>query len=388
MSDYQNLILKVKTTLAPFKAFIKRPAKGYLKYDYLVPSGYYQEQWDWDAFFMGVGLSAGISSEAIYLRNWALNYITLAKKDGYSPGCVTPKGAEKGHRAILMKPFIGQGSYLASVFLNDFSWIKPHYQKLVQMVLYREKKVWNKKYDLGVWTTSMESGADDNVAAFNFPKKSVVASDVNTFIYREYQALSKIAEELGKTGDAEGFDKRAKEIKRNINKYLWNDKDQIYYNLFSKTGQHIKRISYSCFIPLWGKIAGQKEGKSMISRYLLSTKHMLSKYGGRTLSKQDSQYNNVNRIKPFSNWQGPVWPIANYMYMHGLLNYGFQKEAVKLAITISKLVLDDIKNTGGMHENYDAESGKPLASPGFVSWNILVGNMLEEAITHKNPFLI
>lgn len=379
---------QIKKIFIPFKSFIKRPAKGCLKYDYLVPSGYYQEQWDWDAFFMGVGLSAEIASEAIYLRNWALNYITLAKKDGYSPGCVTPKGPEKGHRAILMKPLIGQGCFLASVFLRDFSWIKPHYSKLLQMVLYREKNVWNKKYDLGVWTTSMESGADDNVAAFNFPKKSVIATDLNTFIFREYKAVSKIAKELDKKRDAKWFDKRAWAIKKNINKYLWNSEDQIYYNLFSKNGQHIKRVSYSCFIPLWGEIASQKEGKSMISRYLLSSRHMLSKHGVRTLSKQDPEYNNVNRIKPFSNWQGPVWPIANYLYMHSLLNYGFQKEAIELAETISKLVIDDIKTTGGMHENYDAETGKPLASPNFVSWNILVGSMLEEAIKQINPFAI
>lgn len=287
-----------------------------------------------------------------------------------------------------MKPLIGQGSYLASVFLKDFSWVKPYYSKLLQMVAFREKNVWNKEYDLGVWTTSMESGADDNVAAFNFPKKSVIATDLNTFIYREYKAVSKIAKELDKKKDSEWFDKRAQTIKKNVNKYLWNEKDQIYYNLFSKNGQHIKRISYSCFLPLWGKIASQKEGKSMIPRYLLSVKHMLSKYGMRTLSKQDPQYNNVNRIHPYSNWQGPVWPIANYLYMHSLLNYGFQKEAVRLAETISQLVMDDIKTTGGMHENYDAETGKPLAAPNFVSWNLLVGNMLEEATNQKNPFMI
>ena len=30
------------------------PADGYLKYDYLIPAGYYHELWDWDGFFIGV----------------------------------------------------------------------------------------------------------------------------------------------------------------------------------------------------------------------------------------------------------------------------------------------------------------------------------------------
>ena len=30
-----------------------QPAEGYLKYPYLIPSGYYKQMWDWDGFFMG-----------------------------------------------------------------------------------------------------------------------------------------------------------------------------------------------------------------------------------------------------------------------------------------------------------------------------------------------
>lgn len=73
------------------------------------------------------------------------------------------------------------------------------------------------------------------------------------------------------------------------------------------------------------------------------------------------------------------------MYFQGLLNYGFRKEAIELAQKISNLVITDIKESGGMHENYDAETGKPLAAPNFVSWNLLVGNMLEEATLKVNP---
>ena len=41
-----------------------------------------------------------------------------------------------------------------------------------------------------------------------------------------------------------------------------------------------------------------------------------------------------------------------------------------------------------MHENYDAETGKPLAADNFVSWNILIYNMLDDAVNNKNPFAI
>ncbi|MBI4990798.1 hypothetical protein HZB96_01760 [Candidatus Gottesmanbacteria bacterium] len=48
--EYSNKIQTVKSTLAPFKAFIKRPAAGHIPYDYLVPAGPYQEHWDWDVY--------------------------------------------------------------------------------------------------------------------------------------------------------------------------------------------------------------------------------------------------------------------------------------------------------------------------------------------------
>lgn len=278
-----RFVANIKTTLAPFKAFIKRRAQGHLPYDYLVPAGPYQEQWDWDAFFMGVALAADISAESIYLRNWTLNFIHNAKSNGKVAGCLTAKGFDE--RLNHMKPLLAQEAYLAAKFLKDYKWLKPYYSKLKKVVLYRERHLWNKKCDLGVWFDSMESGADNNIAALDYQKKTVIATDLNTFIYREYKALSLLSQILGRKKDMKFFRKRAETIKKNINKYLWNKEDEIYYNLFSKTGEHIKRISYNSFIPLWGEIATPQQGKATIKKCLISPKFMWSEYGIRTLAQ-------------------------------------------------------------------------------------------------------
>lgn len=368
----KSILEQVKSTFAPYKTLVKQPAKGILKYDYLAPApqSVYKEQWDWDAFFMGVALSHELSSEAIYLKNWALNYIINAQPDGKVPGCLTPEGYDP--RLNHMKPLLGQGIQMACQKLEDYTWVKPYWNSIKKIVGYREKHLWSKKYGLAMWYDSMESGADNNVASLDYPPKSVISTDVNAFIYKEYKALANIASQIGKKTDATKYAQKADLILNNTNKYLWDKKDQIYYNLDTKTGDYIKRISYSCFMPLWAGMAPQKNGAETIKKYVLSKNHMFSKYGIRTLSKQDKQYNNVNMLKPHSNWQGPVWPIANYLYSVALRNYGFDKEVNQLAETIAKLVLKDIEKTGGMHENYDAETGEPLAAPNFISWNLLV----------------
>jgi len=378
---------QIKKLLAPKKAQVKRKASGYIKHDYLVPGGPYEEQWDWDAFFIGMSLAADVPTEAIYLKNWALNYLERVRSNGFVPGLITPDGIDR--RLKHIKPFLAQGAYFSSQALGDFSWIRPYWTKLKKVVEYRATTCFDKNNKtLVCWFNGMESGADNNVAILNFRDGSVASADLNTFLYREYLSLAKIAGELKMAKAKKKYQKRAEDLKKAIWKYLWDDRDKIFYNLDTHNEKLIKRVGYSSIIPLWEGLAPQKEGRESIKRYLLNSKKLWSRYGVRTLAVDDKEYNNTNIIKPFSNWQGPIWPLVNYFAIHALLNYGFKKEAKKLAVKITRIVLSDLKKSDGMHENYHAETGKPLAAPDFISWNLLVGQMIDQANSGYNPFKI
>ena len=169
---------------------------------------------------------------------------------------------------------------------------------------------------------------------------------------------------------------------------MWCDEDKIYYTVDRETGDFYKRVSFSSFIPLIQKLASQEDGSEMIERYLLDPNQMKAAFGFRTLSKSDPDYNNKNIIKPFSNWQGPVWPIANYLYHIGLKNYGFDSQIAWMAETLGSLLLKDIQEWGSMHENYHADTGEPLAPEagyvskegkfvGFIGWNLCIQNVIE-----------
>ncbi len=378
---------QINNEFLAYKSEVKRKASGCIKHDYLVPAGPYEEQWDWDGFFIGMSLLADIPSEAIYLKNWALNYLYVVnKKTGFCPGLLTPKGRDT--RLNHIKPFLAQGVYFASKNLDDFTWARPYIKEIERVITYRERYLWSKKYGLGMWYDGMESGADNNIALLPYKKGTVVSADLNAFLYREYIALSRIAKELGQVGVQKRFAKKAAVLKQNMNKYLWDTERSSYYNIHTPTDEMIYRDTYSNIIPLWAGLASQKNGRAMIERIVLNPKKMWARYGIRTLAKDDPDYNNRNIIKPHSNWQGPVWPIANYLYLHALLNYGFQKQAKVLAQRIMSVCLQDIKRSGGMHENYHADTGKALAAPNFVSWNLLVAQMSEQAQTKTNPFEI
>lgn len=377
----------IHTIFLGYRSEVKRAAAGILRHDYLVPAGPYEEQWDWDGFFIGMSLLSDIPSEAVYLKNWALNYLEHTdKKTGFTPGLLTPRGRDT--RLHHIKPFLAQGVYFASRALNDFSWILPYWNVLTKSVAYREHNCWNTQYDLGVWYDSMESGADNNIAVLPYPKRTVIAVDLNTFLYREYTALARVASAVQKKKEAKQFAKRAVVIRKNIQKHLWNTKDVSYYNLDSRIGEHIRRHTYSNILPLWTGITPKKEGQDMIRRYLIHPKKLWARFGIRTLAKDDPAYNNKNMIKPHSNWQGPVWPIANYFAVHSLIQYGFIQKATQLATRIQNICFTDIKKTGGMHENYHADTGEPLAAPHFVSWNLLVPQMMGQIKEKVHPFAL
>ncbi len=370
---------EIKEFLLAKKSLVKRKANGFLKYDYLVPNGPYEEQWDWDGHFIGIALSREIPSESIYLKNWALNYLEHVQKNGFTPGLIAPSGIDK--RLKHVKPFLAQGASLAVWYLKDVSWLKPYWPALKKSLHYRMQVNINKKYNLACWYDSMESGADNNPVVLGYEHNSVIACDLNTYLYSELKAMAELAKILKHKKDFIFYTQAQNKIKKEILKHLWDKEDSFFYNIDTKTGQKIKKLSFSGFMPLYRKILPQALGKKLIEKHILNKNEFWSEYGIRSISKQEPEYNNQNIIKPHSNWQGPVWPLVNYFTFKILLNYGFNKEAKELAEKTGKILLSDFKKTGGMHENYDAETGEPLAAPNFVSWNLLVSGMLEKAET-------
>jgi len=372
-----------------------RPAEGFLKYDYLIPSGFYKQMWDWDGFFIGCHLASRNKEDAKYLKWWVLNFVTHVDSTGYVPGCMTTKGPRPIFGKFALKPFLSQGAYFAAVALQDFSWIDSVYDGLKEVLAYRDSTQFDPKYGLYYWDLAVQSGADNNPVLTNDPneRSSIIGVDLCAFQLREFLAMSRIADTLGRKRDAGYYRDRAVRLKQAMMEHLWFEDDTSFFNIHRVDGRPIKRVSYSNFIPLFQHMLPTDMGRAMITKYLLNTDQMLAPYGIRSLSKQDPDYNNVCEIIPYSNWQGPIWINANFMFSVALERYGFRQAVDNLAVVIGRMLLRDIRTCGSMHENYDADTGAPLAPTaeqsqggiftGFVGWNMLAQNMLEGVVEGK-----
>jgi alpha,alpha-trehalase len=388
---------EVSATYAKLEPQSIRPAEGFIKYDYLIPAGFYKEMWDWDGFFIGSHLAQ--QGKPQYLKYWVLDFAGAIDKDGYVSGCITTKGPRPLMGRFAMKPFLAQGAVIASEDLGDYAWVKPIWENMRKVIVYREQTQFDPKYGLFFWENAISSGADNNVELTNDPneKSAILATDISTFQYREYKAMAQLADKLGYADEAAEYRKKASNLKAAMLKYMWVADESIFYNVRRENGKPVKRVSYSNFAPLIDDILADKDAKAMITRYMLNKDVMLAPYGVRSLSKQDPDYNNNAIIIPYSNWQGPIWINANYMNYIALKRYGFDREAAELSGILGRMVVADIQKWGSMHEDYDAETGAGLAPTpeqsenhvfsGFVGWNLLAQDMLQCEVKGQCGFL-
>ena len=389
MKEIDSTLAKLSAEFERISPRVIQPAEGFLQYPYLIPAGFYHQMWDWDGYFMSTWFIYKGKPE--YMKYWALNFLEGVDDRGYVAGCMTTKGPRLVRGTFFMKPFLSQGVQRYIKATGDIDWVKDNYDKLCKVLQYRDSVQMDSESGLYFWEMAFQSGADNNPAMnyFDGDKRSFLAADCSTMQMFEYQAQAEIAEALGKTGDAETFKAKADAIGKAIVDKLWCPQDQCFYNIDRETGDFYKRVSYSSCWPLWANLLPQKDGKAMIERYLLDSKHMLSPMGLRSLSASDPDYNNKNIIVPFSNWQGPLWAPALVMYAGGMMNYGYKEELKPIVVKMAKLMLEDIAKYDTMHENYHAETGEGLAPDtsykdangnivGFISWNLCVEYLLAE----------
>jgi alpha,alpha-trehalase len=378
--NIEQLSTEARTKINALRSKVLRKANGVLPYDYIVPNGVYEEQWDWDAFFVGLHLISADRADGIYLKNWCLNFLRFTEPDGQTPGGIRP-WAGRDARLYQIKPLMGQAAYYGSLAIGDFQWIVPVWETMKACLTYRERKMNDAATGLVKWWDGMESGADNNASLVRRYHNSMAGVDVNGFQVLDYKATALIADRLGKPGDADAFREKARRLAEAVNTHLWDPAAETYFTYDAVEKTLVPCVTYSNQVALWARLAPRDRGRRMIERYVLNPAKLWSPHGVRSLAVDDPSYNNENVIKPYSNWQGPIWPHANWMVMHALLYYGYPDAALEIAERVAHLCLNDLDRNGMMHENYHAETGAPLAAPDFISWNLLAAQMIDEART-------
>lgn len=382
-----------------------------LKYPFIVPgTGYLTELWGWDTYWEALAIKhsfelfgeeamtrAGVSKKTAeaHICGSVLNFLDAQQADGYIPIMVSAGGLfegffegehKKGTPLNQHLPFLCQLTLLADEFSGGFDYDK---EKLVKYMRYYEEKQYDKKSGLFFWQDDIMVGIDNNPTVFYRPHRSSADIFLNSFIYLEYVALSKLS------NDADAAEK-AEKLKAAINAEMWDTRDGIYYsqdvNLF-KTQCVVKGVAlhsgldphwntmplkirfWGCFLPMYAGICSDEQAERMC-KHLIDNDELFAEYGIRTLAKNEKMYSLVKSAGNPSNWLGAVWVIANYCVYKGLARYGKVELAEKLKEATFKLLNKNLEERGDFFESYHPDSGEPFMHAGFLSHNLPVIDML------------
>lgn len=362
-----------------FKTSFREPTEN-IKYPYLVPGAQYNDLWDWDSYFMACAApDDGLS----YVKGSICNLIEHHAKDGRPVKCIGSNGYcdLKSHPY----PLAAQFTYIAAKRLGDFSWVEKYWDDLQLMNEWYEK--YCMKNGFFVWLSMFGNGIDNNPAVYGREDMTSAGIDLASWHYREYRAMQKIAEKLGKNSECK-YCEKADILKNQITEKYFDERDECFYNIDCATDYskitlqgvnwvtHMKFRSWATLFPLWAGAATDEQAKKVI-RLIMDENEFLAECGIRSHSKNDMVYNNVPMGNP-SNWQGPVWGLSTFLTAYGMSRYGYRDEALEVSYRLIRTFAADIVQNGCVHEYYSGDTSQPVIRPYFLSWNMLALRVIDD----------
>ena len=389
---------------------VREPA-GLLAYPYIVPSTpdspYYSTTlWDWDSWLTGIALSqveADTDRPGLfgrYEQGSVLNFLKMCSPEGEIPICMTEasvmtrrKDGQQRGLTNMHKPVLAQqAAAIVQSMAAGTAWIAPYMDRLARFLDAYLDRHREKETGLLFWQDDFAVGVDNDPSVFYRPERSCGSIFLNSLMYRELLACGYLYEQLGDMKEANQRRLQAAQLGEAVNRWCFDERDGMYYSVdfalnpvdpadWLHAGAPrdypclLQRIdSWSGFLPLWAGIASAQQAARAASR-ITDERTFACRYGIRTLSRLEKTYDLRATNNP-SNWRGPVWGVSNYLVFSGLIKYGFEEEAKRIAEQTIGLFGRDLEANGCLHEYYHPDNGEPIMTHHFQNWNFLALNMI------------
>ncbi|TDE09853.1 amylo-alpha-1,6-glucosidase [Jiangella asiatica] len=375
----------VETYLAGERPRTARPPEGVLARPYVDPASVYRGQlWDWDAYFTLLALTPHLGDTTL-ARDCVLNFLDHQRDDGSIPYVIGAHDADgPDHRARespmnSAKPVLAQ---LALLTEDPAGWAGPALPGLRRHVAHWQK---TQLHDSGLfcWRSHRGSGADNHPGVYGRPRDSTAGVDLNCLFVAEYGALAELHAAVGDLDGARHYAERRAELAARVRRLLWDPvmSDFCHADTLTTTPPGTRQNadwfvplryrSWVGFYALWSGVATPEQAAAMVD-----ASDLFCDAGIRTLSPREPLYNLAASGNP-SNWQGPVWVVANYIAFAGLLDYGYVAQARRILTGTLVMLADDLEHTGTLHEYYDPDTGRGIQGAGFLNWNFLATTMYQ-----------
>lgn len=246
---------------------------------------------------------------------------------------------------------------------------------------------WNDHWDSSknlYWIAAMPDATEYTIASIDasngtggFDSGEAFRPTINSYMYGNALAISRIAEMKGDAATGKEFLKKATQLKTNVEQDLWNDSLQHFTDRLKQNNQYVHYWNFirgrelAGMIPWYFNLPDDNPKYNVAWKHAIDTSQLLGAYGFRTNEPSYQYY-----FKQFvmymgqrgSQWNGPSWPYQTSQVLTGMANFlnNYQQQQVltssdyvkSLRLFAQQHFLPDGKLN--LVENYDPDSGGPI----------------------------
>lgn len=154
----------------------------------------------------------------------------------------------------------------------------------------------------------------------------IALCEVQGYVYTAYLSRALMAQDAGDSELATHLGDKAAALKDAFNERFWLPRHGYYALALDRDKNAVDSCASNMGHCLWSGIVDDDKAGAVAER--LMSKEMFTGWGVRTLSSAMAAYN------PASYHNGSVWPHDNALIASGLMRYGFEEEAQRIASAI------------------------------------------------------
>lgn len=309
------------------------------------------DQFYWDSYFIILGL---ITAKKVTLAKGIVdNFAYLQKRFG-----IIPLRNRYFNLGSSQPPFLSSMVLEVYEVTKDKKWLR----KMAEVIETELLTYWMDKkkaerhlvysglsrycdHHVNHITAEHESGWD-MTSRFESRCLDFLPVDLNSLLYKYEIDLVYIYSILKDVEKMARYAEQAKKRKKRINRLMWSKSKQFFfdYDYYNKKRNYF--YSLAAFYPMWANVATQAQAKKCRDHL----KRFERRYGLANTQKKVS--------KRFKQWDYPNgWPNQQWIVIQGLINYGYKKDARRLAKKWLELNDKVFKETGKLWEKYNVVTG-------------------------------
>lgn len=376
-----------------------------LPYPYIMPCAFegFRAMFYWDTYFIHKGLL--IRGDLEQIRNDIDNMRYLIRRYGFVPNAnqkIALFNSQPPFLSMMMRDYYDQ--------TKDRIWLKDAYEDLVleydfwrnnrrtpngltcydTMPLTEEKIIAESKQFRD--RTGLLVDAPDEIAAralvsagesgwdmnprMNSKTYQFAPADLNSLMYAMEDNLCYFAAELGNHKDA-GVWSELREVRAELCRQYLKNSDGIFMDYDFVAQEQNDIFSAACFYPLYCGMATKEEAKAAQE----SLYRIEAAFGIVTCEKTEDPGN--------YQWGYPNgWAPMQMVVVDGLLRYGYEEDACRIARKFIKLVEESYASSGHLWEKYNVVDGNikvqdEYEMPTMLGWTFGVYVWFKDLLSKK-----